>query len=192
MGCMQIADRTLASPLQYRVRTRGPEEVDLVVLHQTGTPEIDPSAPILDRVKAHILVLQSGEVRLLHPILARLRYGSSTWNSRCVTVEVQGNYPTRYTEAGKPVWWSPETVGAQVLAEHPAQIQAVRDVLLWLKKELQHLRWIGGHRQIQAAKGGCPGPDLWRQCGEWALREGGYDLIPTAPAGLDIPDSWRR
>ena len=192
MGCMQITDRTLASPIQYRVRTRGPDEVDLVVLHQTGTPEIDPSAPILDRVKAHILILQSGEVRLLHPLLARLRYGSSLWNRRGVTVECQGNYPTRYNPDGSPVWWSPETAGAQVLAEHPEQIQAVRDVLAWLRGELPSPRFIGGHRQIQKGKAGCPGPDLWRQCGEFALKELGYELVPTAPTGSDIPDSWRR
>ena len=189
---MQIADRTGQSPRQYRARTRRPEEIDLVVLHQTGTPEMDPDAQILDRVKAHVLVLQSGKVRLLHPLLARLRYGSSLWNRRCVTLEVQGNYPTRYNPDGSPVWWSPETAGAQVLGDHPEQIQAVRDVLAWLKGELPSVRFIGGHRQIQASKGGCPGPDLWRQCGEFALRELGYELVPTAPTGKDIPDSWRR
>lgn len=166
--------------------------MDLVVLHQTGTPVSMKADSIIDRVRAHVLVLQSGGVRLLHPLLTRLRYGSSLWNSRCVTLEVQGNYPTRYKPDGSPVWWSPEKVGAQVLAEHPEQIQAVRDVLLWLREELPSLRWIGGHRQIQASKGGCPGPDLWSECGEWAVAEGGYELIPTAPTGRDIPDSWRR
>lgn len=187
---MEIVDRTSTSPKDYRRRIRRPEEVDLVVLHQTGTPIL--GASIIDRVKAHILVRQTGEVRLLHPLLAHLRYGSSLWNKRCVTVEIEGNYPTRYNPNGSPVWWSPETVGAHVLSEHPEQIQAVREALAWLRGELPSLRWIGAHRQIQASKGGCPGPDLWRECGEWALRELGFELVATAPTGKEIPDSWRR
>lgn len=185
-------DRIAHSPREYRVRTRQPHEVDLVVLHQTGTPPTRKDAPILDRVRAHVLVLQDGEVRLLHPLLTRMRYGSSTWNSRCVTVECQGNYPTRYTTAGEPVWWSPDTAGAHRLSDHPAQVQAVRDVLSWLKGEIPGLKYIGAHRQIQAAKGGCCGPDLWSECGEYALTHLGYKLVNTDKAGKDLPSTWRQ
>lgn len=189
---LQPVDRTEHSPQEYRVRTREPREVDLVVLHQTGTPHTRKDAPILDRVRAHVLVLSDGEVRLLHPLLTRMRYGSSIWNQRCITVECQGNYPTRYTTAGKPVWWSPDTAGAHNLADHPEQVQAVRDVLAWLPTQLPQLRYLAAHRQIEASKGGCCGPDLWRECGEYALEHLGYTLMTTDKGGSDLPDTWRR
>jgi hypothetical protein len=86
-------DRTHDSPEAYRVRERRPREVDLIVLHQTGTPRpVNPAAPGLDRVKAHALVLDSGEVRQLHPWLARLRYGSGVpvW---CRTIMREAAFP---------------------------------------------------------------------------------------------------
>jgi hypothetical protein len=178
-------DRTAYSPEDYRVRMRDPDEVDLAVLHQTG--------PVFaaDKVRAHVLVMPTGEVLELHPPLTRLLYGSSAWNSRCVTIEHAGNFPGRYTTRGTPVWWRPE-LGADHLEERVSQVEASRALLASLRAELPALRWVGAHRQVQAGKAGCCGPDLWREIGEWAIRELGLQLVATHPHGKDIPDAWRR
>lgn len=65
-----MIDRTGETPTSYRIHTRDPAEVDLVVLHQTG-PRFDPLA-----LKAHALVGRDGVAVQLHPWLARMRYGS--------------------------------------------------------------------------------------------------------------------
>lgn len=198
---MLITDRTAHSPAEYRSRMREPAEVDLVVLHQTG--------PIFrtDDVKAHALVLPNGEVLQLHPWLARLRFGSSLWNPRCITIEHAAYLPGRY-QGGQPVWWRPKPpdgwrgTAAEWRAEwdrrhppdtepQPAQVEASRELLRHLRDTLPALRLIGAHRQVQAGKGGCCGPDLWRECGEWAIDETGYELVETHPNGSDLPPDWR-
>lgn len=187
---MRLLDRTAHSPTSYRRRKRPLESVDLAVLHQTGTPRMDPTTPALDRVRAHLLVLDDGEVRLLHPLDVYMRYGSSVWNPRCVTVEVRANLPTRYTGKGKPVWWRPDLAGADTIEAKHAQVRAVREVLAWLRQELPALRYVGAHRQVEAGKGGCPGPDLWRECGEYARRVLGYELVATDARGKALPSEW--
>ncbi|WAS97201.1 peptidoglycan recognition protein family protein [Nannocystis punicea] len=188
-----LVDRTAHSPERYRVRVRRPDEVDLVVLHQTGTRAPESfDAPGLDRVRAHALVLDGGEGRLLHHPLARLRYGSSAWNGRCVTIEVRANLPGRYTARGEPRWWRPDIAGADRIEDKVEQVHATRQLLRWLVEELPGLRYIGAHRQVEAGKGGCCGPDLWRELGEWAIRELGLRLVETHARGSDLPRSWRN
>ncbi len=53
------------------------------------------------------------------------------------------------------------------------------------------------HRQGEAenARGNCPGPDIWYNVGEWAVRElamsdGGKGY--KEGNGSPIPDNWRR
>ena len=190
---MTPVDRTHDSPEAYRVRERRPREVDLIVLHQTGTPRpADLAAPGLDRVKAHALVLDSGEVRQLHPWLARLRYGSGAWNSRCISVEHRANLPGRY-HRGEPRWWRPDLVPPEAWSadERRAQVLASRDLLRLLVAELPAVRFIAPHRMVQAGKGGCCGPDLWREVGEWAIRELGLVLPQPHEGGSALPPTWR-
>lgn len=188
-----LVDRTAHSPSKYRVRVRQLDEVDLVVLHQTGTRAPESfDAPGLDRVRAHVLVLDRGEVRLLHHPLTRLRYGSSAWNARCVTIEVRANLPGRYTARGEPRWWRPELAGADRIEDKVEQVRAARQLLRWLVGELPGLRYIGAHRQVQAGKGGCCGPDLWHELGEWAIRELGLQLVETHAHGSDLRRTWRN
>lgn len=191
---MTIIDHTAASPERYRVRDREPQEVDLIVLHQTGTPRPrNLAAPGLDRVRAHALVLDSGEVRRLHPWLTRLRYGSGMWNARCISIEQRANLPGRYHN-GEPRWWRPDLVPPELwdADERGAQVLAVRALLRVLTDELPAVRFIAPHRMVQAGKGGCCGPDLWREVGEWAIHELGLVLPQPHAGGSEIPASWRQ
>lgn len=185
-----MIDRTAETPLVYRIRTRDPAEVDLVVLHQTG-PRFDPL-----RLKAHALVRADGEVVQLHPWLARMRYGSGPiGNSRGVNVEIEANLPGRYHRGeGR---WAQEPRDVWDADARRAQVLAARALLAALKAELPALRYVCAHRTLQGGetsrrRAGCCGPDLWREVGEWAVAELGLELLPTAPGGLDLPDDWRR
>lgn len=201
----RVIDRTAASPATYRVRERDPAEIDLVVLHQTGTGSLSDAAAL--RVKAHALVLDSGEALRLHPWLGRMRYGSGPiGNRRGVNVEVRANLPGRYA-GGEPIWWRPSDAGLarmrttrgawEALLErwdpdrHRARVLTARDLLATLRRDLPALRFVCPHRTLQAGKGGCPGPDLWREVGEWAIRELGLELLPAVSGGAEPPASWR-
>lgn len=186
-----MIDRTAESPTQYRVRTRDPAEVDLAVLHQTG-PIFDPV-----RVRAHFLVMPDGDTLALHPPLVRMRYGSGKWNARCVTIEHAAHYPGRYTARGEPKWagWNerakPACEPRGRLEDHEAQVHAARALLAHLRETLPALRYVAAHRMIEAGKGGCPGPDLWREVGEWSIRALGLQLAEVEPTGSTLPPTWR-
>lgn len=187
-----LTDRTSASPGRYRLRDRALDEIDLVVLHQTGTRAGLPRST-LDRTRAHALILDSGEILHLHPWAARLRYGSGPWNARCITIEHRANLPGRYV-AGRGRWWRPDLVPPDVWDPDArrAQVLASRQLLRLLRSELPALRYVAGHRMVQRGKGGCPGPDLWREVGEWAIAELGLELAEVAPTGSSLPPDWRR
>lgn len=189
----RIVDRTARAPAKFRGHLREPAEPDLAVLHQTGVGRSiwAEDSPAWDRVRAHFVVLPSGEVRRNHDPLVRLRYGSRWWNPRAVTIEIAGNFPTRLAAGARPIWWNPKRMGQDRIAERPEQVHAARALLAHLRSVLPGLRYLGAHRQIEAAKAGCPGPDVWAEIGEFALRDLGFDLAPTDPRGLAIPDTWR-
>lgn len=187
-----MIDRTADSPASHRIRTRDPDEVDTVWFHQTGTASGLLDATLV-RTRAHALVLEAGEALQLHPWLARMRYGSgSRGNPRGINIEHRANLPGRY-HRGEGRWWRPDLVPPERWCpdERRAQVLASRALLRVLRAELPALRFVGAHRQVEAAKAGCPGPDLWREVGEWAIREIGLELAPTR-GGRDLPADWRR
>lgn len=187
---LRIIDRTARTPAGYRVRERAPSEVDLVCLHQTGTGPLSEEAA--DRVKAHAVVLDDGAVLQLHPWLARLKYGSGPWNGRGITVEHRANLPGRY-QGDAPRWAGKAPRETWDADARRAQVVAARGLLARLRAELPGLRYVGAHRQIDSPrKGGCPGADLWREVGEWAIRELGLELVASLPSGADLPAGWRR
>ena len=161
------------------------------MLHQTATPP-GLADGALDRTKAHALVLDSGAVLQLHPWLVRLKYGSGPWNGRGITVEHRANLPGRY-QGDEPRWAGKAARETWDADARRAQVLASRALLARLREELPGLRYVGAHRQIDAPrKGGCPGPDLWREVGEWAIRELGLELVASLPSGSDLPAGWRR
>ena len=59
------------------------------------------------------------------------------------------------------------------------------------------ISFVFAHRQgeTENARGNCPGPDIWYNVGEWAVRELAMDDGGKGYKegnGSPIPDSWRR
>lgn len=182
---MNVVDYTTRSPKQYRVRMRAPAEVTTICLHQTAFAWKDDN-PMVARIKAHYCVMQSGMVAALHDPLTRMRYGAGPANSYSVNIEMMGNYPTA---PGR--WWKPERYGAHVLADHPAQVGAARELVRYLRDTYPSITTITGHRAVQAAKFGCPGPDIYREVVMWAVAELGMVEGARQPGGADVPSDWR-
>ncbi len=187
-----LTNCTSTAPGRYRLRDRAPDEIDLVVLHQTGT-RAGLSQTALDKTRAHALILDSGEILHLHPWTARLRYGSGPWNARCISIEHRANLPGRYV-AEKGRWWRPDLVPPDAWDPDArrAQVLASRRLLRLLRSELPALRYVAAHRMVQKGKGGCCGPDIWREVGEWALSSLGLELMTVAPTGSVLPTTWRQ
>lgn len=184
----ELRDWSDRSPVGYRRNVRPLSQISAAVLHQMGVGTWHEGNPMFARVRSHFVVLQSGLVLQLHPITARLRFGSGLANPFAITIEHAGNYPLAYRN-GEPRYWKPEKFGRSVLADAPAQVEASRALLAWLKGQVPGLQ-VGAHRQIEERKSGCCGPDLWREIGRYSIDTLGLAPMPTH-GGLDIPDDWR-
>jgi len=182
----QLIDLSDRSPREYRIRQRDPSEVRAAVLHQTGFSCWTDDNPMWAKVRAHFVVRQDGSVLKLHDPLVRMRYGSGVCNAQGITIEHEGNLPSA---SGK--WWGAERYGRDQLADHPEQVRASRELLRMLAAEYPTLTKVIAHRHISANKANCPGPDLWREVGEWSIRELGLVEVAPLPKGLALPDTWR-
>lgn len=183
---MNVLDYTAKSPASYRVRMRAPEEVTTIVCHQMGVGVWHEDNPMFARVRAHFVGQQSGRIIKNHEPLWRLRFGSGVANSYCITIEVAGNF-----EVSRGVWWKPEKMGRSRVEDHPEQISAIRELLTSLRATYPSITTITGHRALSKGKSGCPGPDLYRECVMWGVRELGLQEGPVLKSGAVIPDSWR-
>ena len=182
----RLSDRTDRSPLGYRVRPRRLAEIRAAVCHQMGVGTWAEDNPMFDKVRAHFVVLESGLVLQLHPITARMRYGCGHGNAWAINIEFAGNF-IMGTRDGKPIRWKPEKFGRSVLAA--PQIEAGRALLAWLKGQVPGLQ-VGAHRQLDEDKGGCPGPEIYREVCQFAIDVLGMPPMPTN-GGYEIPDDWR-
>lgn len=179
-------DMRSVAPMAYRVCERDPEEVTSVTIHQMGVGCWKPDNSMFARVRAHYVVQRCGRILRLHSPEIRLRYGSGQLNATTVTVEHEGNYPSVSSR-----WWKSDTYGRDDLADHPDQVHASRQLLTDLVKALPHITEVQAHRHISAGKANCPGPDLWREVGQWAIEHLGLREGPTLRAGLPLPEGWQ-
>jgi len=184
----RLRDLTDRAPQSYVMRPRRIAEIRAVVLHQTGFDTWRESNPMWARVRAHFVVHRSGLVTQLHPITARMRFGAGHANPWAINIEHEGNYPLGYRD-GAPIRFKPEKYGATVLTDAPEQVTAGRELLAWLAAQVPGLM-VGAHRQIEALKSGCCGPDIWREIGQFAVDTLGMPELPVT-GGLEIPDDWR-
>jgi hypothetical protein len=182
-----IVDLTAKTPPAYRIKNRKSVRIDTVVLHQTSfsrgnLPELYLS------VHAHFVVMPDGRILQLHPVEKYL-VASSAFNEDAISVEFVGNFPD---ERGH--YWRGDQYGRHTLS--PDQIDGGRDLVRYLN-ETYNIGFVFAHRQGEKenSRGNCPGPDIWFNIGEWAVREldmsdGGKGY--TEGYGSPIPDSWRR
>jgi len=185
---LDLVDLRGQAPAEYIVRDRPAEEVTAAILHQTAFSGWKPNNPNWAKIKSHFVVRRDGKVQINFDPTKRLRYGSNKANAFGITIEHEGNYPNA---AG--VWWEGDKFGEDHVEDAPAQVAASRR-LLEILSERYPIEHVYAHRQWDAGKTNCPGPDLWREVGEYAVKQLGLsDGGPGwhAEGGLSIPESWR-
>ena len=179
---MTFIDLTAKSPKSYRIRIRKPDEITTIVLHSMGF-DWKPSNPNWAKIKAHAAVRRDGVVVKLHDPLVRMLYGSSVANSYAVSLEFAGN---PVGDSGRA--FMPEKFG--VHAATLEQVIAGRELIASLCETYPSIRFVAAHRQLQAGKSNCPGPQIMREVGVWAIEELGLELAPVLKAGSELPESW--
>lgn len=187
----KIEDLTpLAKPKSGAVnRSRTPRNIhdlDKVVLHQMAFSRGSDLNRYLG-VTAHYIVMPDGKIGQLHPDSTYLN-ASDGFNSKSVAIEFAGNFPSTRGKC-----WRPETFGCHTLSN--AQIQSGKCLLATLKRNLPNLKYVVGHLQSSASRSNDPGPDIWRQIGEWAISNLGYSPesrnIKTG-GGKVVPNAWKN
>ena len=178
---LELVNFLAESPADKRSKRSKP--VDAVVLHQMSFSRGD-DLHRYKKVTAHFVIAPNGHVAQLHPLTARLS-ASHGFNDRSVAIEFAGNLV-----AANGRWWRPEEFGRDHLT--PAQIDAGRRLLKLLS--MQGVRFVFAHRQSYFERQNDPGPEIWSQVGEWAIKQLGMsDGGPgyVVGTGRPIPDEWR-
>ena len=165
-----------------------------LTLHQMGFDRgNDPAS--YNKVTAHFIVLRDGKVYQLHDITQRLP-ASSGLNRGTVAVEFAGNLPSRARSTDKKAFFEPDKFGMDQLT--PEQVAGGRALVKHLV-ETSAITHIYAHRQGGRKRENCPGPDVWREVGAWAVQQ--YGLQSEGPgwkgayadkynAGQPIPEAW--
>ncbi len=186
---MEIIDRTAETAGTTRTRNDPPKQIysrhdrqslDQVrgaFLHQTYFFNPNPSR--YDHTIAHFVILRRGDVLQVRPLTAGL---NSVSNGRAVDIEFEGRYPSlrqirhlRRTDAPVPHPTLPQLLAGRALLRHLRDTQGIAHV------------W--GHRQAsRMERDNCPGPQLWYNVGEWAVRNLG---LTSTGLRESIPVAWR-
>lgn len=185
---IKVQDNRAVSPDSYVRRTREPEDIRAVVLHQTGFSWSNPDNPNWAKVRAHFVVRQDGSVVMNFAPTTQMRVGSYHANPFSITIEVEGNHADAQ---GK--FFKPEKFGEDELADHPAQIASARALIRILHKLFPTITHVYAHRQWETKKGNCPGPEIWKAIGRWAIEEEGLTQGGAGwhyDDGLPLPTSW--
>lgn len=186
---LQMVDLRGKASKTLILRQRTLLEVTAVVIHQTGFFGWKPSNPNWAKIHAHFVVRRSGDVVINYNPEDRMSTGSNNANKFCVTIEHEGNYPNA---SGN--FYKPEKFGKSYLQDAPNQVRASRRLVTILHELCPKMTAIFAHRQWTAERQNCPGPDLWKAVGEWAvdnlnLTDGGAGW--QYGSGLPIPEDWR-
>jgi hypothetical protein len=180
---MRIIDRTAQAASTVRTRNgrniyshgnaaarRDVSRIDAIMLHQTAFVSGDVAR--FDSVIANYIVMQNGDVLYVRPLSAALN--SIGTNQRAIDIEFVGNYPSANAirrGASSPV---PPVI----------QLKAGRELVRYLKGR-QGTGNIFGHVQFRPKN--CPGPHIWYNVGEWAVRNG----LHFGGRGRPIPSNWQ-
>ena len=162
---------------------RDPSGIHAIVLHSTsGHPHTVARLPrgnpgsyhrndsIVDRIAAHFVVLADGHIVYTHDIQYLI---ASAGGRHGIDIEFAGTFPPR---------------GADRLRNNT--IHNARLLVTGLVRAIPTIRYIHPHGQIQTPDEDglhgkldtCPGPDVWVNVGEWAVRELGLSCEPPNPA----------
>lgn len=166
----------------YDIRTSHLRRRDLttirrVILHQTGEmlagPTLFPSPDFrednhrLDVVIAHFVIRSTGEVLYTHD--AQLVLNGTAALRDSIEIEFHGSFNNHNFRRSQ----TELQVAEQDDRVDPVQLLAARNLLRWLAYSSgMAITSIHPHQQYSPeSRPNCPGPDIWVNVGEWALRE---------------------
>jgi len=160
-------------------------KIDALVLHSTAGPE-KPLEKYWD-LSVHFVITPNGTIIQNHDEAVKA-YGSSGFNSRSVSVEFVGHFKWGIDRRGKEKWWKGSKLRSVPTVQ---QIYSGRKLVSYLKRTLD-IKYVLAHSQ--AANKNCPGPEIWFNVGEWAIKNGlsadGTNI--TKGVGKSIPSDWRK
>ena len=175
-------DRTANGRTITRARQTQPESaIRGAFLHQCDF--YNPRVSRYDVIIAHFAVLRSGQVVQVRPVTTVLNSVSA---GHAVDIEFEGAYPSimQIRRARRR--------GRDALANLPKptveQYLAGRGLLEHLRRTLG-IGHVWAHRQTsRMQRDNCPGPQLWYNVGEWAIRN-----LNMSSGGVrrTIPDEWK-
>lgn len=163
-------------------RTRDLATIDSLVLHATSVLRNEPNdITKYFKISVHFIIVPDGTIYRLYDNEVRCN-GSSGFNQRSVSVEFEGKF--RHDRKNGGVGTNKPTL---------AQLRSGRKLIFYLKEELPNFKYVFAHSQ--AANKNCPGPEIWYNVGEWAIRSGlclASGRQETKGSGKAIPDSWKN
>lgn len=189
-------------------RKRTYDQIDTIVLHQTGV-KFGVGAKAVEKygerealhrrfynVACHVAALTNGDVLLVNPWLSYVLHGHSS-NRFSIGIEIEGLYPG--------IEDNPKTVAGsgEVTALTRTTVGAARKAVQVAVQECRKLgapiTKLAAHRQFHGSRISDPGQGIWREVGWWATNELGleidYDLHAIDPkdprkSGRKIPRVW--
>jgi hypothetical protein len=169
---------------------RGWDEIDGVVLHQTGCKmPRDPEG--WKRLNAHVGVTSEGTVVIVNDPTVKIWHAQKL-SRRTIGIEIAGNFhgiegdPGTLWEGGGPA----ATLG-------PNQKMGCDVALAWVEQMFRHnhqeWKYIYAHRQSSKTRSGDPGSEIWQQVAmPWIKRLGLSDggEYYRIGSGRKIPRDW--
>jgi N-acetylmuramoyl-L-alanine amidase len=178
-----------------RVERRKPNQIDGVVIHQTGcsfgvtAAQMKASGGNRNLAKhrralgvaAHMTAFNTGFAVLAHPLDWYVFHANSL-NARSLGIEIEGLFP--------------ELIGDKELLNGPL-LQAAKDGLSYLvqsgREQKMPIRWVWAHRQSSLTRPADPGEEIWRKLVlDFAVPTLG--LVPQPDfitGGKALPAEWR-
>jgi hypothetical protein len=167
---MQIIDRTSNTATVLRTRDgrnihsggnprarRRTDIIDAIILHHTGF--VSGRVERFDYIIANYAVMQDGRVLRLRDLEVALN--SVATHQHAIDIEFEGDYASaRDIRRGRSSALPPV-----------AQLSAGRELVRHLQQR-HGVRYIFAHSQFTNKN--CPGPHIWYNVGEWAVRNAGF------------------
>jgi hypothetical protein len=206
-GVGSVARTAGAQPGRF---DRRPGDIRAVILHQTSghaladqdlppirTDTLRESRHRVDRIAAHFVILEDGTIVYTHDVQYLINSAGGRFG---IDIEFSGNF----SSTPAPVVTAPgrrPRGGVRFTRLDPRAILAGRNLLRHLKSVLPNLQYVHPHGQVQEPHvrqitrdgitrtltsidklNSCPGPDVWVNVGEWAVREVPLICEPPNPS----------
>ena len=162
-------DKSRAHPPRKPLRPWA--QITALMLHTTAVAGMTAKRGL--GLPAHLYVPREPAIVLCHD-LERLLYHGHAGNKRSIGVEI----------SGVSAW------------DEPSQVERVRALLRYFRSRRREelgpdaLCEVMAHRQTHKSRVKDPGAQIWRDAGEWAIAELGYQLGPVLDTGRSV-DEWR-